>query len=206
MEVHAARGRESRGMNLSLLALLPIPLMAVERDLWIETFITRDHLIHMEVRFHQRYLGKRLVFYDSANPAKEICVFPSGASVICPNRFIGAVATVTFTVKRTGGKSVNHAVIREVVTVVSQSHELPPRPRLEMAQSATHGVIGDVQLFGYDETEIPEEQRANERNEWLRLWRVYRQELYLNSDKDPFAVIQWRHTLDRIEIVDIQRR
>jgi hypothetical protein len=193
-------------MKLPLLAFLSVPLMAVERDPRIHTFITRDHLIHMEVRFHEPYLGKRLVFYDSAIPAKEICVIPSGASLVCPDRYIGAVATVTFTVKRAGGKSLDRAAIREVVTVLSQSPELPPRPRLEKAQTATRGVISDLQVFGYDETEIPEEQRASERKEWLRLWRVYRQELYLNGDKDPFAVIQWRHSLDRIEIVNLQSR
>jgi hypothetical protein len=180
--------------------------MAAERDTQNHTFTIRDYLIHMEVRFHEHYLGKRLVFYDSANPTKEICAVPSGTSVLCPNRFVGAVATVTFAIKRPSGKSVNRAAIREVVTVLSQSPELSPRPPLEKTQPATRGVISDLQVFGYDETEIPEEQRARERQEWLRLWRIYRQELYLNDDKDPFAVIQWRHTLDRIEIVDIQRR
>ena len=193
-------------MKLYLLALLPIPLMAVERDSRIQTFITRDHLVRMEVRFHEPYLGNRLVFYDSANPAKEVCVVPSGASSVCPNRFVGAVATVTFTVKRIRRTSHDQPTIREVVTLLSQSPELPPRPRFDKTQCATRGVISDLQVFGYDETEIPEEQRASERKEWLRLWTVYRQELYLNGDKDPFAVIQWRHTLDRIEIVDIQGR
>jgi hypothetical protein len=193
-------------MNVPLLALLALALMAFERDPQVHTFVTRRHVIYMEVHFHESYLGKRLVFYDSGNPAKEICVVPSGASVVCPNRFVGALATVTFTVKRAGGKSADRAVIREVVTVLAQSPELPPRPRFEKVQSATRGVIGDVQAFGYDETTIPEEQRASERNEWLGLWTVYRQELYLNEDKIPFAVIQWRHTLERIEIVNIQPR
>jgi hypothetical protein len=170
------------------------------------TFTIRDYLIHMEVRFHEQYLGKRLVFYDSANPTKEICVVPAGTSVFCPNRFVGAVVTVTFAVKRPSGKSVNRAAIREVVTVLSQSSGLSHRPVLEKTQAATRGVISDLQVFGYDETEIPEGQRARERQEWLRLWRICRQELYLNDDKDPFAVIQWRYTLERIEIVDIQRK
>jgi hypothetical protein len=193
-------------MKLPLVALLPFALMAAERDPQNHTFTTLDYRIHMEVRFHEPYLGKRLVFYDSANPTKEICVFPSGTSVVCPDLFVGAVAMVTFAVKRASGKSVNRATIREAVTVLSQSPELPPRPPLEQSRPATRGVISDLQVFGYDEREIPEERRAGERKEWSRLWRIYRQELYLNGDRDPFAVIQWRHTLDRIEIVDMQRR
>jgi hypothetical protein len=177
-----------------------------ERDPQNHTFTTRDYVVHMEVRFHEPYLGKRLVLYNSANPNKEICVVPSGTSVVCPNRFVGAVATVTFAIKRASGKPVNRATIREVVTVLSQSPELSLRPPLEKTMPATRGVMSDLQVFGYDETEIPEEQRAGERKEWLQFWRIYRQELYLNDDRDPFAVIHWRHTLNRIEIVDVQQR
>ena len=152
-------------MQLPLLAFLPIALMAAEPDPQNHTFTIRDYVIHMEVRFHEHYLGKRLVFYDSAHPAKEICFVPSGASASCPNRFIGAAATVTFAVKRPSGKSVNRAAIREVVTVLSQSPGLSPRSPVEKAQPATRGVISDQQVFGYDETEIPEDQRARERQE-----------------------------------------
>lgn len=193
-------------MKHSLLALLPIAVLSAERDPQTYTFTAGDYHIQMEVRFLEPYVGKRLVFYNSTNPGKEICVYPSGKSLVCPERFVGAVATVTLAVMPPTGDSVNEATIREAVTVLSQSSALPARPRFEKAQPATGGVISDVQVFGYDETEIPEKQRAAERRARRRLWRVYRQELYLNGDRDPFVVIQWRHTLDRVELVHIQRR
>jgi hypothetical protein len=48
-------------MKSSLLTLLPILLTVLERDPEIHTFITRDHLVQMEARFHEPYRGKRLV-------------------------------------------------------------------------------------------------------------------------------------------------
>lgn len=37
-----------------------------------------------------------------------------------------------------------------------------------------------------------------------RLWRVCRHELYLKGNPAPFAVLAWRYTLERIEIVRVQ--
>jgi hypothetical protein len=33
------------------------------------------------------------------------------------------------------------------------------------------------------------------------MWRVYRQELFLSGDSEPFGVVEWKHTLNRIELV-----
>src|ERR1700694_1987252 len=68
------------------------------------TFTSGDHIITMDVRFADPYVGKRLVFYNGADSRKEICLAGNGEAGACPNRFVGAVATVTFTVKRAGGK------------------------------------------------------------------------------------------------------
>ena len=65
-----------------------------------------------------------------------------------------------------------------------------------------HGVGSDIQAFGYDESAVAEPERAALRAETrARMWRVYRQELFLNGDSEPFGVVEWKHTLDRIEVV-----
>jgi hypothetical protein len=35
------------------------------------------------------------------------------------------------------------------------------------------------------------------------LWRLCRQELYMNQDTRPFAIVEWKHALNRISIVRI---
>jgi hypothetical protein len=87
------------------------------------------------------------------------------------------------------------------------SPDLPPRPPFERTQVLTHGTISDLQAFGYDESDIAEGERNAERQKSKeRLWRLCRQELYLNDDEAPFATINWRFTLDAIEIASVQGR
>ena len=38
------------------------------------------------------------------------------------------------------------------------------------------------------------------------MWVVYRQELFVNGDSEPFGVVEWKHTLNRIEVVRTTRR
>jgi hypothetical protein len=170
------------------------------------TFTSDRYIVEMDIRCFDRYLGTRLAFTDDRDPTRQICFVGDGDPGACPNRFVGAVATVTFRVKRPGGKLRGKASIREYVTVTDQSPDLPPRPPVEKTQIlAEGGVITDLQAFGYDESDIAEGQRLAERERSReRLWRFCRQELYLNGGKVPFAVISWRYTLDAIDIVTVQ--
>ena len=171
------------------------------------TFTAGDHVITMEVRFAKPYIGTRLVFHDDKDPLKSICFTGNGENGACPGRFVGAVAVVTFTVKAAHGKLRRKTSIREHVTVTEQSPDLPPRPPFDKTQVVKEGTVNDLEAFGYDEADIPEEQReAERRRSRERLWRRCRQELYLNHETVPFAVINWRYTLDAIEIVDVEAR
>lgn len=169
------------------------------------TFTSGDHTITMDVRFSDPYAGKRLAFYNDRDPRKAICLVGNGETGACPQLFVGTVATVTFSVKRAGGKLRGKTTIREFVTVTSQSPDLPPRPPFEKTQVLTNGTISDLQAFGYDESDIAEGEREAERQKSKeRLWRLCRQELYLNGETVPFATISWRYTLDAIEILRVQ--
>jgi len=59
----------------------------------------RRLIITMDVRCSKPYVGKRLAFYSDTDPLKEICLVGNGETGACLYRFVGAVATVTFTVK-----------------------------------------------------------------------------------------------------------
>jgi len=169
------------------------------------TFTADNHIITMEVRLNKPYVGTRLVFYDDKDPLKPMCFTGNGENGACPGRFVGAVAIVTFTVKSVGGKLRSKLCIREHVTVTAQSPDLPPRPPFDKTQVVTNGTITDLEAFGYDESEIAEGEREVEREKSRKqLWRLCRQELYLNDETVPFAVIHWRYTLDAVEIVRVQ--
>jgi hypothetical protein len=191
-------------MKLPLLAVFSIVLLAAGDAPQHHTFTSGDHIINMDVRFSEPYTGRRLVFYDEADPLKEICLIGNGEAGACPNRFVGIVATVTFHVQRATGKLRGKTSIREHVTVIAQSPDLPPRLPFDKTQVLAHGAINDLQAFGYDESDIAEGGREAERLESKkRLWRLCRQELYLNGETAPFAIIKWRYTLDAIEILSV---
>src|SRR5262245_49518938 len=82
------------------------------------TLTSGDHVITMEVRFSKPYAGTRLAFHSDGAPRDQICFVGNGESGRCLNHFVGAVATVTFTLKRAGGKLSDTTRIREHVTVL----------------------------------------------------------------------------------------
>ncbi len=193
-------------MRLPLLAILPVALLPAA-DTQHHSFTTGEHVVTMNVTFLDPYVGKRLVFYSTAEPGKEICALRAEQPGPCPERFVGAVATATFTIRRANGKAVNRASIRERVIVIAQSSNLPTRPPFEVTQTLNRGMITDVQVFGYEESHLPEPERAAARKLFSeQFWRLCRQELYLNGDKDPFAVIDWRHTSVQIEITNVEAK
>ena len=164
-------------------------------------FETADYRIEMSVGFFPPYQGRRLAFYSSAQAGKELCYSGNGDSSSCIERFVGAVASVTYRFKPQR-KNVRQAVtFREVVEVPAQAPELPRRDPYLREQPLVGGVGSDIQAFGYDENEVVEAARPALRSEWKGLWRIYRQELFVNGDREPFAVIEWKHTLERIEVV-----
>ena len=68
------------------------------------------------------------------------------------------------------------------------------------------GVGTDVQAFGYDESEVGEPKREALRSEWRGYWRAYRQELFVNREGEPFAVVEWKHTVQKIEVIRVAGR
>jgi hypothetical protein len=166
-------------------------------------FTTEKYSVEMRVSFSAPYEGKRLALYSDGDPGKEVCPPIAGASR-CIENFVGALAVVEFKVTRVADGKPAPTSIREIVTVVDQSPGLPERPLYTMSVPLINGNGTDVQAFGYDEGPLPAFRRAAEREAAKTAWRRYRQELYLDADRQPFAVIEWRHTTNGICILRVQ--
>jgi hypothetical protein len=169
-------------------------------------FAGERYVIEMTVAFSDPYLGRRLVFYTSANPQQELCYSGDrgGSLGRCPERFVGAVATVRFSVRHRNGNPLGQTTIREHVTVVAQSHGLPGRPPFSKTIELANGIGSDLQVFGYDEADVKESDRIRMRHKARQtMWRLYRQTLYVDSEPNPFAIVEWKHTVDRISVLQI---
>jgi hypothetical protein len=155
----------------------------------------------MRVSFPAPYEGRRLAVYRSSDPGKEVCLSLNASASEYAESFVGALAFVTFLVKRTADGKSAAASIRERVTLMGQSPGMPDRPPFTMTVRLVNGTGSDLQVFGYDESPLPEYRRALEREAAKIAWRRYRQELYMDNDQEPFAVIEWLHTITAIYIL-----
>lgn len=188
---------------VSLLQVCALAMRIAEPEAY--DFTAGKATITLQVRFLEPYVGQPLTLYEGDELRRDVCASLPGA--VCPQRFVGAVAIGTFTVRAANGRPLSRSAIREYVTVVAQSADLPARPPFSKTQPLTRGVASDVQVFGYDETPIPEEHRAALREQSReQSWVIYRQQLYLDADAEAFAVIDWRHTIDGLEILRVQGR
>jgi hypothetical protein len=164
-------------------------------------FATGKYTVEMRVGFSVPYEGNRLMLYSDADPGKEVCPPIAPDASRCIENFVGALAVVEFKVKRVADGNPASPCIREMVTVVDQSPGLPERPPYAMSITLINGIGSDLQVFGYDESPWPASRRAAEREAAKTAWRRYRQELYLDGDRQPFAVVEWQHTTTRIWIL-----
>ncbi len=162
-------------------------------------FATKAYLIQMSVAFFEPYVGSRLAFSSSVDPRKKLCYGTDGATGNCTEQFMGAVAVATYSVKLANGARPKFARIRERVTVSGQSSGLPERPPFSMTQQLIKGIGSDIQVFGYNETALtPAERSRIRRQAQTTWWRTCRQELYMDDETEPFAIVGWKYTLERI--------
>lgn len=165
-------------------------------------FSTENFVLTMKVSFLPPLRGRRLAFYQSPYPARTACFTPDGAETTkCAEGFVGAVAIALYSVQSPNGRPPREFLLRERVTVSAQHPALPVREPFDRTIALVDGVGSDLQVFGFNEQELPSEARTSARREAERLWRTYRQELYANQEEAPFAVIEWKHTIRSITIV-----
>jgi len=177
-----------------------IPLLCAAVLLTSEYLVVNsDHEVTIRVDYLEPYRGQPLEFYEASEPSKRRCY--TGR---CINKFYGAVAVVHFGVTSLHSKAARPASLREVAAIIDQSPDLPATPPFDSTQDLINGRASDLQVLGYDEDEIPEKERQRMREEApVRMWRLCRQELFLNGSAKPFLVLEWRHTLRSIELVRV---
>jgi hypothetical protein len=168
-------------------------------------FATRDYTIRLRVAIFEPYRGRRLSFLTSIDTGKEFSYSGGrGTAGKCIERFVGAVAIVTYSVQLANGGTPRSAAIREYVTVSAQSPGLPERAPFSMTQKLIGGIGSDIQAFGYEEASLKQADRIRIRGQARAAWwRVYRQELFVDDGTEPFAIVEWKHTLNRIGIIQI---
>jgi hypothetical protein len=169
-------------------------------------FTTEEYAVEMRVGLSVPYEGNRLVLYGDADSGKAFCPPIAAGGSGCIENFVGALTVVEFKVTRVADGKPASASIREVVTVIDQSPGLPERRPLGMRITLVNGSGSDMQVFGYDESPLPASGRVAEREAAKTAWRRYRQELYLDADRQPFAVLEWQHTTRRICVLRVYGR
>jgi hypothetical protein len=184
-----------------LLALAPAAVPAPQEGSY--EFRAGELRIALKVTYLEPFLGRRLAFTPANQPDKEICFSENGTPGACTEQFTGAVARVVYALQNDKGKPPKKASLRESVAVLDQYEGLPNRLAFEKRASFVKGIVSDLQVFGYDESDVKPTEREAVRTEASVVWRVYRQELYLNDETRPFAVINWKHTITRISILSI---
>jgi hypothetical protein len=114
----------------------------------------------------------------------------------CLERFIGAmaIARYAFRSRRHFAAPVN---LRERVLTIDNDSRMTPPPPFESVLAAEREVVSDIQAFGYNPNDP--QQTASPRP----MWRLLRQDLYLNGQTTAFLIVHWKHTMDLISLVDV---
>jgi hypothetical protein len=124
----------------------------------------------------------------------------------CPQKFYGAVRIVKIVVVPQNKRKVLWPVkLRERVTVIRQSEELPDREVIDLSVKIIPSKDGitDLQVFGINLDGVPKNEAKELQQELFGAWREYRQELFLGESDSPFAIFLWRHTATRIEVIEV---
>jgi hypothetical protein len=166
------------------------------------TFFLERFVLTLNISFLPGFRGGRLAFTQETQGDLDVCL-EAGSELPpkCPEHFVGAVAIAQYSVRQRSGRPARNFNLRERVTTVDRHPDFPNRGLFERTVPMVKSVVSDVQAFGYDEDRIPKADQANERAAADNVWGVYRQELYANSDKTPFAILEWRHTIRSIILV-----
>jgi hypothetical protein len=166
------------------------------------TFLLQRFVVTLDISFLPSFRGNRLSFNrETQNGVQQCFAARSEQKTKCPENFVGAVAIAKYSVRQRNGRPARHFTLRERVTTIDQHPDFPKRGVFERTVPTVNGVISDIQMFGYDEASVPLADRAQERTAADKVWGVYRQEVYANDDLEPFAIIEWRHTLRAITLV-----
>lgn len=165
------------------------------------TFVLQKIVLTLNISFLPAFQGSRLAFKREPQEGEQCFTDGSEQTAKCPENFVGAVAIGQYSVRQRHGHPVRDFRLRERVLTIDQHPDFPKRGDFERTAVMVNGIITDLQMFGYDEASVPVSNKAQERETADKVWGLYRQELYANDERSPFAIIEWKHTIRSITLV-----
>jgi hypothetical protein len=147
--------------------------------------------LRMSVRYFAPSETGNFMFRDDLT-ARPFCLSADGEqNGNCLERFVGSMA-----IARYQFRSLHMPLnLRERVMTIDQDDRMSPRPPFERDLAVERDVVSDIQAFGY----TPDARDAGPTS----VWRLLRQNLYLNGQTSAFLILHWKHTLKFISLVDV---
>lgn len=165
-----------------------------EEAYWFRTSIAE---IEMTIEFHDGYASQGFWFAEQ-NSKREYCLSGAGEEGRnCLAGFRGSVAIARYRVRpRTHAAA--EPILREHVRTIDHDARLPDRPPVDRSIVLKKGVGSDLQAFGYEAT-LKDEPLPGRHGPWY----LFRQDLFLESQRAPFLTLYWKHALASIRVLDL---
>lgn len=155
-------------------------------------FLTAVGEVRMRVQHFTAPAAGRLMFQDDLT-ARPFCLSADGEqNRDCVERFVGSMAIARYEFR---SHHMPPLILRERVVTIDQDDRMSPRPPYERELAVGRDVVSDIQVFGY----TPDDPEARPES----LWRLLRQDLYLNAQTTGFLILHWKHTLKFVSLVDV---
>jgi hypothetical protein len=185
--------------SLTSLGLTPKILGSEKRSEPSYRFLTAECEVRMSVRYFAKASTAGFRFRDDLTN-RAFCLSANGEEGRgCLERFVGsmAIAQYAFRLRRHSPAPLN---LRERVLTIDHDSRVSAPPPFERVLAVESEVVSDIQAFGYNPDDP---QQAAFSAKPLGVWRLLRQDLYLNGQATAFLIIHWKHTLNFISLVDV---
>ena len=177
------------------LAWLPASEPATSGKQQKYSFLAGHYTISFATRQLTPYAGKPLTFYAGGETLRSVRYQFQ--------RFVGSANLVEITAVDRLGRPCNLR-LRERTSVEKQRADVPSRPPFEETIRLVEGRGVDIQVFGFDLTGLTQRQAAQAREQFVGAVQIVNQELFVDDDEIPFAVLTWRRSDRDIVIIGAQ--
>lgn len=191
---------DRRAFVFSMLSFGVTPATAhkeAERVELVYRLMTPECEIQMSVQHFDRSEMGKFRFLEQITQ-KAFCLSGEGEeNQSCVKKFSGSIAIAHYQFRpRSGGGPVR---FRERVETIDQDRRMTARSPFERSLTVEREAASDIQAFGYDPSDPAQAAAAAGAN----FWSLLRQDLFLNGDAAPFAILHWKHTFQEIRLLDI---
>jgi hypothetical protein len=185
--------------SLASLGLTTQPLKAEKHSEPHYRILTADCEVRMSIEYFANSSTDSFRFRDRTTNT-VFCVSADGQrDQTCQNRFVGSMAIARYDF-RSRLHSQRPLHLRERVLTIDHDDRISARPPFERVLTLEEETASDIQAFGYNPDD-PQVFASDTKP--VAVWRLLRQNLYLNDQTDAFLIVHWKHTLDSISLVDV---